>query len=167
MLTSLHQAERVPAEKAKLRTLVLGDVGEKAGRLPRALVILIRCHSAILTLQVPMTFIYGDRDWMDPRGGQRALAGARERRQPTTPGDLRLFTVPNSGHYTFVDQPEEFLQAMLTTCQPYIEVRTLSPDGDYRGRRARLQTCMRRAYDALDRPRFASLARNSCVNLLG
>ena len=81
--------------------------------------------SAALPPQVPMTFIYGDRDWMDPRGGQRALAGARQRRQPTTPGDLRLFTVANSGHYTFVDQPEEFLQLMTTTCQPYIEVRTL------------------------------------------
>ena len=51
-----------------------------------------------------MTFIYGDRDWMDPRGGQRALAGARRHLQPTTPGDLRLFTVKESGHYTFLDQ---------------------------------------------------------------
>ena len=51
-----------------------------------------------------MTFVYGDRDWMDPRGGQRALAGARQHRQPTTPGDLRLFTVKKSGHYTFIDQ---------------------------------------------------------------
>jgi len=51
-----------------------------------------------------MTFLYGDRDWMDPRGGQRALAGARQHRQATTPGDLRLFTVKKSGHYTFIDQ---------------------------------------------------------------
>ena len=85
-----------------------------------------------------MTFIYGDRDWMDPKGGQRALAGARERRQPTTPGDLRLFTVSNSGHYTFVDQPEEFLQLVLTTCQPYIQVlgRTGPSDSHRGGRRA-------------------------------
>ena len=51
-----------------------------------------------------MTFLYGDRDWMDPRGGQRALAGARQHRQATTPGDLRVFTVKKSGHYTFIDQ---------------------------------------------------------------
>lgn len=58
---------------------------------------------------------------MDPKGAARALEALSKSTKPATPGDLRIFTISESGHYTFLDQPEEFLSHMMTTCQPYID----------------------------------------------
>ena len=69
-----------------------------------------------------MTFIYGDHDWMDPAGAARVVAALRAAGgQPATPGDLQVFTTADSGHYTFLDQPEDFQRLMTTTCQPYAD----------------------------------------------
>lgn len=71
---------------------------------------------------MPVTFIYGDHDWMDPAGAERAVTALRGAgAEAATPGDLRVFTITDSGHYTFLDQPEDFLRNMMTTCQPYVD----------------------------------------------
>ena len=79
---------------------------------------------------MPVTFIYGDHDWMDQVvSGSAAGTGAESvvvalkaaGGQAATPGDLRVFVTPDSGHYTFLDQPEDFLRHMMTTLQPYVD----------------------------------------------
>lgn len=49
--------------------------------------------SAPCLTQVPVTFIYGDHDWMDPAGAHRAAAGMAERRPAAGPGDQQVITV--------------------------------------------------------------------------
>lgn len=47
----------------------------------------------IVPRQVPVTFMYGDHDWMDPAGAHRAAAGMAERRAAAGPGDQQVITV--------------------------------------------------------------------------
>lgn len=42
---------------------------------------------------MPVTFIYGDHDWMDPAGAHRSAAGMTERRAAAGPGNQQVITV--------------------------------------------------------------------------
>ncbi len=48
--------------------------------------------------QVPVTFIYGDRDWTGTDGAVRAMAGLAATRPAASPTDQQLITVPDAGH---------------------------------------------------------------------
>lgn len=43
--------------------------------------------------QVPVTFIYGSNDWMDPAGARRACEGMAQRRPPSGPRDQQVITI--------------------------------------------------------------------------
>lgn len=70
-------------------------------------------------LKVPVTFIYGEGDWMDPKGGARVCKEIREERGQLTSADLLVTSIPQAGHYPFLDQPDLFMKALLEHTKPY------------------------------------------------
>ena len=70
-------------------------------------------------MQVPVTFIYGETDWMDPKGGARVCKEIRQERGQLTPADLLVTSIPQAGHYPFLDQPDLFMKALLEQTKPY------------------------------------------------
>jgi cardiolipin-specific phospholipase len=56
-------------------------------------------------LEVPMAFIYGDRDWMDSKGAYAV------RDQASVPVVVKV--VKNSDHHLYWDNPEEFAEAIV------------------------------------------------------
>lgn len=60
-------------------------------------------------LKVPVTFIYGEQDWMDPEAAERTCKRIREAQgQPKNDCDQSIELIPESGHFVFMDQPELF-----------------------------------------------------------
>ena len=55
-------------------------------------------------MQVPITFIYGDHDWMDPKAAKRVVDTLAKSRDPSVPSDHDIVFTPNAGHYPFIDQ---------------------------------------------------------------
>jgi len=55
----------------------------------------------VASIGVPVTFVYGDHDWMDPDGGIKSVqklkdAGNRE---------CQTIIIPNAGHHVYLDNP--------------------------------------------------------------
>ena len=75
------------------------------GRARRALAAVLEDE---LDATVPVTFVYGERDWMSPKSGkecaERMLAG--EPRSRSKNAEFHL--LPNAGHFAFVDQAAPF-----------------------------------------------------------
>ena len=57
------------------------------------------------SLEVPMAFIYGDRDWMDPKGGLAV--------QDRTNVPVVVKMVENSDHHLYWDNPKEFAESIV------------------------------------------------------
>lgn len=55
-------------------------------------------------LKMPMSFLYGEHDWMDVRGGKEAVKRLRKRGNDKT----NCFVVPNSGHHIYLDNPKPY-----------------------------------------------------------
>lgn len=55
-------------------------------------------------LKMPMSFLYGEHDWMDVRGGKEAVKRLRKRGNVNT----NCFLVPNSGHHIYLDNPSPY-----------------------------------------------------------
>ena len=76
-------------------------------------------------LPMPVTYIYGEHDWMNPGSGVASAARCR------TDGVARV--LPGGGHYIFIDQPELFEQALLERVAPgaphRVAVRHPTPAG--------------------------------------
>ncbi|EKD00988.1 hypothetical protein A1Q2_04675 [Trichosporon asahii var. asahii CBS 8904] len=57
----------------------------------------------IAGLSVPVTFAYGDNDWMDVKGGN----DAQERLREAGNADVHVKVVSGAGHHLYLDNPEE------------------------------------------------------------
>lgn len=57
----------------------------------------------IAGLKVPVTFAYGDNDWMDVKGGNDAQARLREAGNT----DVSVKVVSGAGHHLYLDNPDE------------------------------------------------------------
>ena len=64
-------------------------------------------------LHMPVTYIYGESDWMGPVRGARAVERMRADGK-----DAHYVLIPNAGHYSFLDQPAHFNQALLDRVAP-------------------------------------------------
>ncbi|KAL1681402.1 Alpha/Beta hydrolase protein [Schizophyllum commune] len=53
----------------------------------------------ISALKIPVTFIYGEHDWMDPRGGEESV----ERLRQAGNGQGRMYVVARAGHHVYLD----------------------------------------------------------------
>ncbi|KAN0097651.1 Alpha/Beta hydrolase fold [Tylopilus felleus] len=53
------------------------------------------------TLKIPITFVYGQHDWMDPVGGLQALHNLRQAGNENG----RMLVIPNAGHHLYLDNP--------------------------------------------------------------
>ncbi|KZP24586.1 alpha beta-hydrolase [Athelia psychrophila] len=54
---------------------------------------------AALPAWMPVTFVYGEHDWMDPEGGAKAVENLRLAGN----GQGRMYIVPNAGHHVYLD----------------------------------------------------------------
>lgn len=95
-------------------------------------------------LRVPLSFIYGDSDWMRPAAGREAAEAARERRGAATPTDLTVRVIPGAGHFCFIDQPEAFHAALAEALAPHVGPRA------WDGRAFRTSFAVPEASDASD-----------------
>jgi len=56
----------------------------------------------ISALKIPVTFAYGDNDWMDPEGGTESV----ERLRQAGNGQGKMYIVPHAGHHLYLDNPK-------------------------------------------------------------
>ncbi|KAH9938464.1 alpha/beta-hydrolase [Fomitopsis serialis] len=56
----------------------------------------------IHALAMPITFVYGEHDWMDPEGGSEAI----ERLRQAGNGDGKMYIIPHAGHHVYLDNPK-------------------------------------------------------------
>ncbi|KAH8830673.1 Alpha/Beta hydrolase protein [Flagelloscypha sp. PMI_526] len=52
-------------------------------------------------LKIPVSFTYGDSDWMDPKGGEESVENLRRAGN----GQGRMYIVGNAGHHLYLDNP--------------------------------------------------------------
>ncbi|KAI8474553.1 MAG: Alpha/Beta hydrolase protein [Monoraphidium minutum] len=78
-------------------------------------------HRRLLELQgVPVTFIYGEHDWMNPANAV-ALSAELDRVRPrAVESDHAVEIIPDAGHYVFIEQPEAFNQTLLRVLRPWL-----------------------------------------------
>ncbi|KAJ7276153.1 Alpha/Beta hydrolase protein [Mycena haematopus] len=55
----------------------------------------------IAALKIPVTFVYGDHDWMDPEGGEQSVENLRKAGN----GQAHSYIVNNAGHHVYLDNP--------------------------------------------------------------
>ncbi|KDQ64912.1 hypothetical protein JAAARDRAFT_64721 [Jaapia argillacea MUCL 33604] len=55
----------------------------------------------VAALKIPITFVYGDHDWMDPAGGTQSVENLRKAGN----GEGRMYIVPHAGHHVYLDNP--------------------------------------------------------------
>ncbi|GLB33551.1 putative alpha beta-hydrolase [Lyophyllum shimeji] len=53
----------------------------------------------ISALKIPVTFVYGDHDWMDPEGGRQSVENLRQAGN----GKGRMYIISNAGHHVYLD----------------------------------------------------------------
>jgi len=53
-------------------------------------------------LEIPVTFVYGEHDWMDVNGGKESIRALRKAGNQNG----RMYTVPGAGHHVYLDNPE-------------------------------------------------------------
>ncbi|EJD52315.1 alpha/beta-hydrolase [Auricularia subglabra TFB-10046 SS5] len=52
-------------------------------------------------LKIPVTFVYGDHDWMDPTGGTESVKALNAAGNQ----DAKMYIIPNAGHHVYLDNP--------------------------------------------------------------
>ncbi|KAJ7068047.1 alpha/beta-hydrolase [Mycena amicta] len=63
----------------------------------------------VAALKIPVTFIYGDHDWMDPEGGKKSVENLRKAGN----GQAKSFIVSDAGHHLYLDNPTAVNQLLL------------------------------------------------------
>ncbi|KAF8076129.1 Alpha/Beta hydrolase protein [Lyophyllum atratum] len=53
----------------------------------------------ISELKIPITFVYGDHDWMDPEGGRQSVENLRQAGN----GKGRMYIISHAGHHVYLD----------------------------------------------------------------
>jgi cardiolipin-specific phospholipase len=53
----------------------------------------------ISPLRIPVTFVYGDHDWMDPQGGTQSVEALRQAGN----GQGKMYIVKHAGHHVYLD----------------------------------------------------------------
>ncbi|GAX75111.1 hypothetical protein CEUSTIGMA_g2555.t1 [Chlamydomonas eustigma] len=71
-------------------------------------------------LTVPVTFIYGEEDWMQPKHAVKLCERLKEERSPKVESDLKVEIIPNAGHFVFLEQPQLFDRAVLDACASHL-----------------------------------------------
>lgn len=84
--------------------------------------------------RVPVTFIYGERDWTDPRNGQRVCDSLRALRQPLNDSDARVFLVEAAGHFPMLEEHKRFVDVLLEAAAPHMAV--VPPHGELHAARS-------------------------------
>lgn len=74
---------------------------------------------SVVMLQIPLSFIYGELDWTNPVGGARVCEQIQQQRGQLTDADLQITSILHAGHYPFLDQPDDFMTALLKQTRPY------------------------------------------------
>lgn len=91
-------------------------------------------------LQVPLTFIYGEHDWMKPEHAVRVCEQLRQERAPRVPHDLSVEVIADAGHFVFMDQPELFNKALAAVCAQYLTSAPRAAAAEYAAERTDVRT---------------------------
>jgi len=57
---------------------------------------------------VPISFMYGDVDWMDSSGSEAVVRANKH----FSKGECQLYVVSDSSHHVNMDNPEEFIERL-------------------------------------------------------
>ncbi|KAG1679091.1 hypothetical protein FOA52_000446 [Chlamydomonas sp. UWO 241] len=67
-------------------------------------------------LKVPVTFVYGETDWMNPGHAVNVCRQLRAERAPRNKSDLRTEIIDEAGHFVMLEQPHLFNRAVVDAC---------------------------------------------------
>ena len=132
---NLSEQETVPFEKYMYHVLAAPGSGEFALNkilepfaFPRQ-----PLEDRLHELKVPVTFIYGEFDWMDPKAAARVCSVLESQPGRTSTAanklakkDREIIFTPNAGHYPFIDQPGVFIENVLEACEEYLPVECVA-----------------------------------------
>ena len=94
-----------------------GEFAVKTLMLPGAWARLPLMHRLpALPPNLPVVYIYGDGDWMNPQHARELMQLSTGRGHH----DMHLAVVPDSGHYLFLENPTAFNAVFLQSCQEHI-----------------------------------------------
>mmetsp|Transcript_20258 Transcript_20258/g.41512 ORF Transcript_20258/g.41512 Transcript_20258/m.41512 type:complete len:514 (-) Transcript_20258:102-1643(-) len=79
-----------------------------------------------LDSSLPLTFIYGETDWMDVGAGRDTMRSTRIQRtskpsepsDPSPPGSVGVLQLERCGHQLYIENPKDFSAAVLKACLP-------------------------------------------------
>ncbi|KAJ1308604.1 hypothetical protein OPQ81_004302 [Rhizoctonia solani] len=72
----------------------------------------------INALRMPITFAYGDRDWMDPAGGKASI----ERLKAAGNGKSKMYMIPDAGHHVYMDNVSAVNRLIVKELERVIEL---------------------------------------------
>lgn len=60
-------------------------------------------------ISFPVSFFYGDKDWMDYKAGERVIVNNKFYNQADPKAGLsQVYIISNSDHHLYLDNPDEF-----------------------------------------------------------
>lgn len=74
-------------------------------------------HDRLPDLSMPVTFVYGEDDWMDHRYAEACAGNMRV--------TVKILRVPDAGHQLYLEQPEEFNRIVAEECRDLHRVGVL------------------------------------------
>jgi len=63
----------------------------------------------VSALKIPITFVYGEHDWMDPQGGLQSLENLRKAGNY----DSKMYNIPYAGHHVYLDNPKAVNELLI------------------------------------------------------